>query len=95
MSDNETLKYIDKLTDTLSDEKRQHLQTLILNLIQAFDPDHPERRAILILGTTNSPVAKVGTVNCSDMELTEILYELTDYMHMEVNEDAPPKEMFN
>ena len=92
MDDN---KDIERVVDALPEEQREHLKTLVYNLIMAFDPEQDHRQVLIIFNNEKDDALSIGTANMSAYEAAGLLIKLATLMEQRMMDDAPPKEMFN
>ena len=92
MDDN---KDIERVVDALPEEQREHLKTLVYNLIMAFDPEQAHRQVLIIFNNEKDDALSIGTANMSAYEAAGLLIKLATLMEQRMMDDAPSKEMFN
>lgn len=86
---------VERVIDALPQEQRDHLKTLIFNLVMAFDAKQEHRQALIIFFDTDRDVIGIGTANMNEMEAAELLMRMAQMAEARAMQDAPPKEMFN
>ena len=87
-------KEVNRIIDELSAEHRDHLRTLISNLVLSFDPKHNKQTLMLFKDEESGSVA-MATANMNEYEATELLLKMCAIAEAHATSDAPPKEMFN
>lgn len=87
-------KEVNRIIDALPEEHRDHLRTLISNLVLSFDPKHNKQTLMLFKDEENGSVA-IATANMNEYEATELLVHMAQVVEHKATSDAPPKEMFN
>ena len=91
----ETAAEVDRIIDALPSEQREHLKTLVYNLVTAFDPEQAHRQVLIIFNNERDDELSIGTANMSAYEAAGLLIKLAVLMEKRMMNDAPPKEMFN
>jgi len=76
----------------MSDEEKQHFKMVILELVQCYGPD--ANKAVLMV-KIGDEVSGLTTLNCDEMEASEMLLEINSFFGFLNTMDAPPKEAFN
>jgi hypothetical protein len=91
----ETAEELDRIIDALPAEQREHLKTLVYNLVTAFDPEQAHRQVLIIFNNEKDDALSIGTANMSAYEAAGLLIKLATLMEQRMMDDAPSKEMFN
>jgi hypothetical protein len=94
MLDTLSLEELNTRVSGMTEEDKQHFR-MVLTLVLRCYGEGSENHALLIHSHPDSPAAEFMTINCSDMEATEILNIVSSYMNFASTADAPPKEKFN
>ena len=87
-------KEVNRIIDTLPEEQRDHLKSLIFHLVLSFDPKHNKQTLLLFRDEEEGSVA-IATANMTEYEATELLMKMSAIAEARATSDAPPKEMFN
>jgi len=91
----ETAVEVDRIIDALPPEQREHLKTLVYNLVTAFDPEQDHRQVLMVFYDGKKEVIKIGTANMTEEEAAGLLMHMAAMAEEKTMRDAPPKEMFN
>ena len=91
----ETAVEVDRIIDALPPEQREHLKTLVYNLVTAFDPEQDHRQVLMVFYDGKKEVIKIGTANMTEEEAAGLLMHMAEAAKAQAMHDAPPKEMFN
>jgi len=76
----------------MSDEERQHFKMVVLSLISCYGPD--ANKAVLMV-KIGEELSGLTTLNCDEMEASDMLMEVNSFFGFLNTMDAPPKEAFN
>ena len=87
-------KEIEKRIEKLSPKERDHLKECIYRLVMCYG-NEACRGILLLKGHLIGGMGEVITLNCNDMEASDMVEGLRDYFEHANTKDAPPKEMFN
>jgi hypothetical protein len=87
-------KEMEERIKTLSKEERAHLKACIYRVVMCYKGTDA-KGLLLFKGHLIGDMAEVITLNCNEMEASEMLEGLRDYFEHLNLRDAPPKEMFN
>lgn len=88
----EALEFMLKL-DSLTEEKRDYLRTIFKALVDCCIDD--KMHGLLVVGHEDGHHANIFTLNCSEMEASFILSQVSNGFNDINMADAPAKEMFN
>ena len=78
----------------LSIKERDHLKECIHKLVMCYG-EGACKGMLLVKGHLVGGMGEVITLDCNDMEASEMLDGLKNYFEYVNMKDAPPKEMFN
>jgi len=76
----------------MNDEEKQHFKMVVLSLISCYGPD--ANKAVLMV-KIGEELSGLTTLNCDEMEASEMLLEINSFFGFLNTMDAPPKEAFN
>ena len=76
----------------MNDEEKQHFKMVVLSLISCYGPD--ANKAVLMV-KIGEELSGLTTLNCDEMEASEMLLEVNSFFGFLNTMDAPPKEAFN
>ena len=76
----------------MSDDEKQHFKMIVLSLVTCYGPD--ANKAIVMV-KINEELSGLTTLNCDEMEASEMLLEINSFFGFLNTMDAPPKEAFN
>lgn len=89
----ETAEDMERALTQMDMEQREHLRTLISELIQCYlDKDV---HGLVLIGRGQYDPLKMIAVNSTEMDAAALLGLAGGYMQQVTMEDAPPKEKFN
>ena len=77
----------------MSDEEQEHFKLLIHKLVMCYGEGRAQ--GIVIVGRAEEQVAGVVTLNCNEMEASQLMLAANDFFGFLNVLDAPPKENFN
>jgi hypothetical protein len=77
----------------MSDEEQEHFKMLIQKLVMCYGKG--EAQAVVVLGRAEDAIAGVVTLNCTNMEASQLMLAANDFFGFLNLRDAPAKEMFN
>jgi hypothetical protein len=76
----------------MNDEEKTHFKMVVLSLISCYGPD--ANKAVLMV-KIGDKLSGLTTLNCDEMEASEMLLEINSFFGFLNTMDAPPKEAFN
>jgi hypothetical protein len=77
----------------MSDEEQTHFKLLIHKLVMCYGEGNAQ--AVVIVGRAGDAVAGVVTLNCDEMEASQLMLAANDFFGFLNVLGAPPKEKFN
>jgi len=83
---------LEKRLAMMSDDEKQHFKMVVLSLISCYGPD--ANKAVLMV-KIGDELSGLTTLNCDEMEASEMLLEVNSFFGFLNTMDAPPKEAFN
>ena len=92
------LEDMDRIAEALEDDLGLVLRGLIYKVIKSFDPDDDDLQMLLMFKSKNDKMSEglsVTSMNMDEYEATNFMYEVTDFLAMRLQDDAPPREMMN
>ena len=77
----------------MSDEEQAHFKLLIHKLVMCYGEG--KAQGVVIVGRAEDQMAGVVTLNCNEMEASQLMLAANDFFGFLNLMDAPPKENFN
>ena len=77
----------------MSDEEQAHFKLLIHKLVMCYGEG--KAQGVVIIGRAEDQMAGVVTLNCDEMEASQLMLAANDFFSFLNLLDAPPKENFN
>jgi hypothetical protein len=77
----------------MSDEEQAHFKLLIHKLVMCYGEG--KAQGVVIVGRAEDQIAGVVTLNCNEMEASQLMLAANDFFGFLNLLDAPPKENFN
>jgi len=77
----------------MSDEEQHHFKLLIHKLVMCYGEG--KAQGVVIVGRAEDNIAGVVTLNCDEMEASQLMLAANDFFGFLNVLDAPPKENFN
>jgi hypothetical protein len=77
----------------MSDEEQEHFKLLIYKLVMCYGEG--KAQGVVIVGRAEDQLAGVVTLNCDEMEASQLMLAANDFFGFLNLLDAPPKENFN
>jgi hypothetical protein len=77
----------------MSDEEQEHFKLLIYKLVMCYGDG--KAQGVVIVGRAEDQLAGVITLNCNEMEASQLMLAANDFFGFLNVLDAPPKENFN
>jgi len=88
-----TEEELERRVEAMSDEEQHHFRLLIHKLVMCYGDGNAQ--GIVIIGRAEDQMAGVVTLNCNEMEASQLMLAANDFFGFLNREDAPPKENFN
>ena len=77
----------------MSDEEQAHFKLLIHKLVMCYGEG--KAQGVVIVGRAEDQLAGVVTLNCDEMEASQLMLAANDFFGFLNTLDAPPKEQCN
>jgi len=77
----------------MSDDEQAHFKLLIHKLVMCYGEG--KAQGVVIIGRAEDSMAGVVTLNCDEMEASQLMLAANDFFGFLNLLDAPPKEQFN
>ncbi len=84
---------LERRVEAMSDEEQHHFRLLIHKLVMCYGEG--KAQAVVIIGRAEDQMAGVVTLNCNEMEASQLMLAANDFFGFLNLLDAPPKEEFN
>jgi len=84
---------LERRVEAMSDEEQEHFKLLIHKLVMCYGDG--KAQAVVIMGRAEDQMAGVVTLNCNEMEASQLMLAANDFFGFLNLVDAPPKENFN
>ena len=84
---------LERRVEAMSDEEQHHFRLLIHKLVMCYGEG--KAQAVVIIGRAEDQMAGVVTLNCNEMEASQLMLAANDFFGFLNTIDAPPKEEFN
>ena len=88
-----TEEELERRVEAMSDEEQHHFRLLIHKLVMCYGEG--KSQAVVIVGRAEDAFAGVVTLNCDEMEASQLMLAANDFFGFLNLLDAPPKEKFN
>ena len=88
-----TEEELERRVEAMSDEEQHHFRLLIHKLVMCYGEG--KAQGIVIIGRAEDQMAGVITLNCNEMEASQLMLAANDFFGFLNVLDAPPKENFN
>ena len=88
-----TEEELERRVEAMSDEEQHHFRLLIHKLVMCYGDG--KAQAVVIIGRAEDQMAGVVTLNCNEMEASQLMLAANDFFGFLNLLDAPPKEEFN
>jgi hypothetical protein len=79
--------------EAMSDDEQEHFRLLIHKLVMCYGVG--KAQGVVIIGRAEDKLAGVVTLNCNEMEASQLMLAANDFFGFLNVLDAPPKENFN
>jgi len=93
MSEAMTQEELEQRINKMSEEEQQHFKLLIYKLVMCYGEGNAQ--GVVIIGRAEDAFAGVVTLNCNEMEASQLMLAANDFFGFLNVLDAPPKEKFN
>ena len=84
---------LERRVEAMSDEEQHHFRLLIHKLVMCYGEG--KAQGVVIIGRAEDQMAGVITLNCNEMEASQLMLAANDFFGFLNVLDAPPKENFN
>ena len=84
---------LERRVGAMSDEEQSHFKLLIHKLVMCYGDGNAQ--GVVIVGRAEDQLAGVVTLNCDEMEASQLMLAANDFFGFLNVLDAPPKEQFN
>jgi len=84
---------LERRVNAMSDEEQEHFKLLVQKLVMCYGEG--KAQGVVIIGRAEDAFAGVVTLNCNEMEASQLMLAANDFFGFLNLVDAPPKENFN
>ena len=84
---------LERRVEAMSDDEQAHFKLLIHKLVMCYGEG--KAQAVVVIGRAEDSMAGVVTLNCNEMEASQLMLAANDFFGFLNLLDAPPKEQFN
>jgi hypothetical protein len=88
-----TEEELEQRVEAMSDEEQHHFRLLIHKIVMCYGKGNAQ--GVFIIGRAEDKVAGVVTLNCNEMEASQLMLAANDFFGFLNVLGAPPKENFN
>jgi len=88
-----TEEELERRVEAMSDEEQHHFRLLIHKIVMCYGEG--KAQGVFIIGRAEDKVAGVVTLNCNEMEASQLMLAANDFFGFLNVLGAPPKENFN
>ena len=88
-----TEEELERRVEAMSDEEQHHFRLLIHKIVMCYGEG--KAQGVFIIGRAEDQVAGVVTLNCNEMEASQLMLAANDFFGFLNTLGAPPKENFN
>ena len=88
-----TQEELERRVGSMSDEEQAHFKLLIHKIVMCYGDGNAQ--GVFIIGRAEDNVAGVVTLNCDEMEASQLMLAANDFFGFLNVLGAPPKENFN
>ena len=88
-----TQEELERRVGSMSDEEQSHFKLLIHKIVLCYGDGNAQ--GVFIIGRAEDQVAGVVTLNCNEMEASQLMLAANDFFGFLNTLGAPPKENFN
>ena len=93
MSESMSQEELERRVAQMSDEEQAHFKLLIHKLVMCYGEG--KAQAVVVIGRAEDQMAGVVTLNCDEMEASQLMLAANDFFGFLNTLGAPPKEKFN
>jgi hypothetical protein len=83
----------EKVVEKLDQEERDYLAKVLTAVVKCFTES--DMRGLLVVGKDDIDKTAIFSMNCNEMEASQVLSRLQEMFTAVNTKDAPAKEMFN
>jgi hypothetical protein len=84
---------LERRVEAMSDEEQHHFRLLIHKIVMCYGEG--KAQGVVIIGRAEDQMAGVVTLNCNEMEASQLMLAANDFFGFLNVLNAPPKENFN
>ena len=88
-----TEEELEQRVEAMSEDEQHHFRLLIHKIVMCYGQG--KAQGVFIIGRAEDQVAGVVTLNCNEMEASQLMLAANDFFGFLNVLDAPPKENFN
>ena len=88
-----TEEELERRVEAMSEEEQHHFRLLIHKIVMCYGQG--KAQGVFIIGRAEDNVAGVVTLNCNEMEASQLMLAANDFFGFLNVLGAPPKENFN
>jgi len=88
-----TEEELERRVEAMSDEEQHHFRLLIHKIVMCYGEG--KAQGVVIIGRAEDQMAGVVTLNCNEMEASQLMLAANDFFGFLNVLNAPPKENFN
>jgi hypothetical protein len=88
-----TEEELERRVEAMSDEEQHHFRLLVHKLVMCYGEG--KAQGVVIIGRAEDQMAGVITLNCNEMEASQLMLAANDFFGFLNVLGAPPKENFN
>jgi hypothetical protein len=88
-----TQEELERRVESMSDEEQAHFKLLVHKLVMCYGDGNAQ--GVVIVGRAEDQLAGVVTLNCNEMEASQLMLAANDFFGFLNVLGAPPKESFN
>ena len=88
-----TEEELERRVEAMSEDEQHHFRLLIHKIVMCYGQG--KAQGVFIIGRAEDQVAGVVTLNCNEMEASQLMLAANDFFGFLNVLDAPPKEQFN
>jgi len=88
-----TEEELERRVEAMSEEEQHHFRLLIHKVVMCYGEG--KAQGVFIIGRAEDQVAGVVTLNCNEMEASQLMLAANDFFGFLNVLGAPPKENFN
>jgi len=88
-----TEEELERRVEAMSEDEQHHFRLLIHKIVMCYGQG--KAQGVFIIGRAEDQVAGVVTLNCNEMEASQLMLAANDFFGFLNVLGAPPKENFN